>query len=111
MSRATVLLHLKAILTLVCLNRLVTLRMCGEVKVTVAHFMLFPALVGGVACILLCCIWCFRLWSRVVGNLLFFAMWRMVCHSLCGRSLLRGRVEHPLNVLSVCRNLVFTWVV
>jgi len=42
-----VLLHLKAILTLVCLNRLVTLRMCGEVKVKVVHFVLFPALVGG----------------------------------------------------------------
>jgi len=42
-----VLLDLKAILTLVCLNRLVTLRMCGEVKVKVAHFGLFSVLVGG----------------------------------------------------------------
>ena len=46
MSRAMVLLHLKAILTLVCLNRLVILRICGEVKVKVAHFVLFPAFVG-----------------------------------------------------------------
>jgi len=40
-----VFLHLKAILTLVCLNRLVILRMCGEVKVKVAHFALFSAFV------------------------------------------------------------------
>jgi len=69
---------------------------CGEVKVKVAHFVLFPAFVGGVACSILCCIWCFSLWSRVVGNL-FFTMWRMVCHSLCSRSLLRWR----LNTLSM----------
>jgi len=96
-SRAVVLLHLKAILTLVCLNRFVILRICGEVKVKVAHFVLFPAFVRGVACFILCCIWCFSLWSRVVRNLLFFAMWRMVCHSLCSRSLLRGM----LNILSM----------
>jgi len=96
-SRAMVLLLLKVILTFVCLKRLVILRKCGEVKVKVAYFVLFPAFVGGVACIILCCIWCFSLWSRVVGNLLFFAMWRMVCHSLCSRSLLRGR----LNILSM----------
>jgi len=81
-SHAVVLFHLKVILTLVCLNRLVILRMCGEVKVKVAHFVLFPAFVGSVVCIILCCIWCFSLWSRVVGNLLFIAM--------CSRSLLRG---------------------
>jgi len=52
---------------------------------------------GGVACIILCFIWCFSLWSRVAGNLLFFAMWRMVCHSLCSWSFLRGR----LNILSL----------
>ena len=57
MSRAMVLLHLKAISTLACLNRLVILRVCGEVTVKVAHFVLFPAFVGGVA--FLCCIWCF----------------------------------------------------
>ena len=38
MSCAMVLLDLKVILMLVCLNRLVILRMCGEVKVKVAHF-------------------------------------------------------------------------
>ena len=47
MSHAMVLLHLKAISTLVCLNRLVILLVCGEVTVKVAHFVLFPAFVGG----------------------------------------------------------------
>ena len=85
MSCARVLLHLKAILTFVCLNRLVILcmcgevkvkvadfvfvclnrlvilRMCGEVKVKVVDFALFSAVVGGVVCIILCCIWCFSL--------------------------------------------------
>ena len=51
------------------------------------------AYVWGVACIILCCIWCFSLWRRVVGNLLFFAMWRMVCHPLCSWSLLRWRLS------------------
>jgi len=36
-SYNVVLLDLKLILTLVCLNRLVILRMCGEVKMKVAH--------------------------------------------------------------------------
>ena len=48
-----ILLDLKAILTLVCLNRLVILRMCGEVKVKVAHFGLLSVLVG-VWCALFC---------------------------------------------------------
>ena len=63
----------------------------------VAHFVLFPAFVGGVACIILCCVWCFSLWCRVVGNLLVFAKWRVVCHSLCSLSLLRGW----LNILAM----------
>jgi len=42
-----VFLNLKAILTFVCLNTLVILHMCGEVKVKVAHFVSFPAFVGG----------------------------------------------------------------
>ena len=58
---AVVLLDLKAIITFVCLNRLVILRMCGEVKVKVAHFGLFSVLVGGVARSVLCCICCFNL--------------------------------------------------
>ena len=74
MSCAMVLLDLKAILTLVCLNRLVILCLCMEVKVKVAHFGLFSVLVEGVARIILCCIWCFNLLRRVVENLLFFAM-------------------------------------
>jgi len=56
-----VLLDLKVILTLVCLNSLVILRMCGEVKVKVAHFALFSVLVRGVARVILCCTWCFNL--------------------------------------------------
>jgi hypothetical protein len=60
-SCAMVLLDLKAILSLVCLNRLVILHICGEVKVKVAHFGLFSMLVGGVAHVILCYIWCFNL--------------------------------------------------
>jgi len=45
-SRAMVLLCLKVILTLVCLNRLVILRMCGDVKVKVADFVFFSVFVG-----------------------------------------------------------------
>jgi len=55
------LLDLKAILTLVCLNRLVILHMCGEVTVKVAHFGLLSVLVGSVVRVILCCIWCFNL--------------------------------------------------
>jgi len=44
---------------------------CGEVKVKVAHFVLFSALVGGIACIILGCIWCSSLWSRLVGEFVF----------------------------------------
>jgi hypothetical protein len=60
-SCAMVSLDLKAILTLVCLNRLVILRMCGEVKVKVAYFRLFSMFVEGVVRVVLCCIWCFNL--------------------------------------------------
>ena len=72
MSCSMVLLDLKAILTLVCLNRLEILGMCGEVKVKVAHFRLSSVLVGSVARIILCCIWRFNLLRSVVGNLFFF---------------------------------------
>ena len=61
MSCAVVLLDLKVILMLVCLNRLVILRMCEEVKVKFAHFGLFSVLVGCVVRSVLCCIWCFNL--------------------------------------------------
>ena len=47
-------LDTKAILTSVCLNRLVILRKCGEVKVKVAHFGLFSVLVGWVWGALFC---------------------------------------------------------
>ena len=61
MSCAMVLFDLKAILSLVCLKRLVIQRMHGEVKVKVAHFGLFSVLVEGVARVILFCIWCFNL--------------------------------------------------
>jgi hypothetical protein len=48
-----VLWHLKATFTLVFLNKFVILRMCFEVKVKVAHFLLLSVLVGGVACFVL----------------------------------------------------------
>ena len=46
LSNAMVLLHLMAILILVCLHRLMILCMCREVTVKVAHFVIFPAFVG-----------------------------------------------------------------
>jgi len=45
----------------IVLNMLVILRVCGDVKVKVAHFGLFSVLVGGVARVILCCIWRFIL--------------------------------------------------
>ena len=56
MSCDVVLLDMKAIITFVCLNRLVILRMCGEVKVKVAQFGLLSVFVGGVSRVILCCI-------------------------------------------------------
>ena len=54
---------------------LVILRMCGEVKVKVAHLELFSVLVGGVARVILCCIWCL---SCLVYRLrsCFFSLYR-----------------------------------
>ena len=49
---------LKAILLLVCLNRLVILRMCGEVKVKVALCALF-SVCGGRYARYSVLIWCF----------------------------------------------------
>jgi len=60
-SCSVLLLDLKAIITFVCLNRLVILRMCGEVKVKVAHFGLLSVFVGGMARVILCSIWCLNL--------------------------------------------------
>ena len=74
--------HLREILRLVCLNRLVILHMCEEEKVKTAHFVLFSVFVRGAACLILRCICCLSLCIRVVGKLLDLAMWRMVCHSL-----------------------------
>jgi len=57
-SLPTVLRHPNAISTLVCLNRSVTLRMCGEMKVNAANFLLF---------LLVCCVVCSTLSSSVSG--------------------------------------------
>ena len=46
LSCAMALLDLKAILTIVCLNWLVILRMCGEEKVKVAQFGQFSVILG-----------------------------------------------------------------
>jgi hypothetical protein len=96
-SDAVVLWHLKVILRLVCLNRLVILRMCGEEKVKVAHFILLFVFVGGAARIILCCICRFNLRIRVAGKLLALAMCRTVCHSWSCWLLLSGR----LSILSI----------
>ena len=71
-SLPRVLWHLKAPFTLVCLNKLVILRMCGEMKVNVAHFLLLM-FVCGVACLVLYCIWYLNLCSILGGNLLCYA--------------------------------------
>ena len=74
MSCAIVLWHLKPILTFVCLNRLVIFHTWGEEKVKVAHFVLFSEFAVGGGFAILCCICCFSLCSKVVGDLLDVAM-------------------------------------
>jgi hypothetical protein len=64
-----VLLHLKAIFTLVCLKRMVIFLMCGEVYMKVAHFVSFPVVVGSFGWVILCCILCFCLISRFLGKI------------------------------------------
>ena len=96
-SNISVFKDLKAILTLVCLNRLVILHMCGEVKVKVAHCGLFSVLVGvwrTLFCVVFGVLICE---GGLLGICCFFAMWRMVCHSLCCWSSFRGM----LNILSI----------
>ena len=83
--RESVFLPLKAMFTPVCLNRLVTFLMFGDMKVKVAHFLFFLGCVGwgGGAWVLFCAMRCLRLWIRAVGK--FMAMCRIVCHSFSRR--------------------------
>ena len=62
-------LSLKAMFTPVCLNRLVTFLMFGDMKVKVAHFLFFLGCVGWVGerdWVLFCAMRCLRLWIRAV---------------------------------------------
>jgi hypothetical protein len=94
--RAVVLWHLKAILRLVCLNRLVILHMCGEKKVKVAHFVLFLPLhfmyQGG---------WEVVSPGYVQNVMLFFVLLVVV----------QGEAKHSFYVVSVCCEFVFCRVV
>jgi len=56
--------HLKSILTFVFLNMFVTLRICGEIYVNVAHLLFF------FSC--LCVVWCVL--SYVLSGVLIFAL-------------------------------------
>jgi len=69
--RENMFLPLKAMFTPVCLNRLVTFLMFGDMKVKVAHFLLFLGCVGWVgegAWVFFCAMRCLRLWIRAVGE-------------------------------------------
>ena len=85
-----VLLQLKTIFNVSVFKQVGGFAYVWGLKVKVAHFVLFPAFVGECSVHYSVLYLMFNLWSVVVGYLLFFTMWRMVCHSLCSRSLLRG---------------------
>jgi len=55
---AVVLWHLNAILPFVFLSVLVTLRICGEMYVNVAHLFFLFMLVCNAVCFVSYCIWC-----------------------------------------------------
>ena len=67
MILAMVFRHLKAILTFVFLNMFVTLRICGEMYVNVAHLLFLFVLVCNVVRFVLCFIWC-RSFCIIVGG-------------------------------------------
>jgi len=87
-----VLLHLKAILMLVCLKMLVIFLTCGDEYVKVAHFV--PLLevvgVGDLGEDMFCCILSLNRVSRARGMSLLCAMCNMCCHSLYCCSLSSG---------------------
>ena len=91
------LLHLNAILTLVCLKRFVIFLICEDTYVKVVHLVLFLVPVGVVVLVILCCMCCLNLTMRFSGKLLFLVISSMVVCSFCWCSLLRGRV----NILSM----------
>jgi hypothetical protein len=81
-----VLLDLKAIFTLMCLKRLVTFLIRGEVYVKVAHLVVISVSVCEAGWIVLCCICCFNLSINCFVMLLFCSISNMVFHSLSYRS-------------------------
>jgi len=91
MILAMVFRYLKAILTFVFLNMFVTLRICGEMYVNVAHLLFSFVLVCSVVCFVLCFIWCLSFCIIVGGKPLRLAMCRIVEHSLFWRSELSGK--------------------
>jgi len=97
MILAVVFRHLKAIITFVFLNMFVTLRICGEMCVNVAHLLFLFVLVCSVVCFVLYFIWCLSFCIIVGGKPLRWAMCRIVVHSLFWLSELSGR----LSILSI----------
>jgi len=79
---AMVFRHLKTVLTFVFLNIFVTLRICGQMYVNVAHLLFLSVLVCTVVCFVLCFIWCRSFCITVGGKALRWAMCRIVDHSL-----------------------------
>ena len=88
-----VLLHLNAIFTLVCLQRLVIFLICGEVHVKFTHFVSVPVVVGSLGWVVLCYILCFNLTIRFKVSLLLCAIYSMFFHSSSCCSSLSGRVS------------------
>jgi hypothetical protein len=88
-----VLLDLKAILTLVCLKRLVIFLIRGEVYVKVAHLVVTSLSACEAGWTVLCCICCFNVSINCSGMLLFHAVSNMVFHSLSYRSEVSGSVR------------------
>ena len=86
-----VLRHLYAILMFVFLNILVTLRICGEMYVNVAHFLFL--LSCGAGCSVLCSIWCLSLCIIAGGKPFCWEIYRIVAHSLFCCAVLSGRLS------------------
>ena len=86
-----VLRHLYAILMFVFLNMLVTLRICGEMYVNVAHFLFL--LSCGAGCSVLCSIWCLSLCIIAGGKPFCWEICRIVAHSLFCCAVLSGRLS------------------
>jgi len=85
-----VLLDLKAILTLLCLKRLVIFLIRGEVYVKVAHLVVTSLSACEAGWIVLCC---FNVSINCSGMLLFRAVSNMVSSSLSCQSEVSGSVS------------------